>query len=173
MSTPWEPETFELSDEPTDQDLRKAFRILLAGGAISGDARWSIACVRVLNDLGPDSAGGSEAAEAYTRAAALAPPKARPSGVLGKAGRRRRRMVPIDTAAPVGAAGELTPPELRKLKEHEARTAPQSHGWSANGFGGRVYQSVSGLRWTCCGHFFEDEHSSWCRASDWKDPFPG
>lgn len=84
---PWEPENFDLPAEPTDRDIRRAFRILLSGGAIGGDARWSVACVRALNELGPDSEGGAEAEEAYKRAAALAPPKRRPTGVgvLGRA----------------------------------------------------------------------------------------
>jgi hypothetical protein len=68
-------------------------------------------------------------------------------------------------------AGAKQPPssprDLREAKEIEARQAYQPDGW-----GDRTYQSVTGLRWRCCGNLFEEEHSPWCRASDFADPLP-
>jgi hypothetical protein len=67
---------------------------------------------------------------------------------------------PLDEAA-------LAPEQLRDLLEHQARKATQPAGW-----GDRTYQSISGLRWRCCGHLFEDGHSPWCATSGELDPLP-
>lgn len=66
-----------------------------------------------------------------------------------------------------------TPEQLRKLKEQEAANSAQPWGWSATYFEpGRVYMSVSGLRWRCCGNPFDEAHSPWCAVARFDDPFP-
>lgn len=56
---------------------------------------------------------------------------------------------------------------LLERKEREAVLSQQPFGWNQ-----RLYQSVTGLRWTCCGNLFEDDHSPWCAAGGQLDPFP-
>jgi hypothetical protein len=64
------------------------------------------------------------------------------------------------------ATAPSTPAELRHEKEAAARHSQQPHGWT------NAYQSVTGLRWRCCGNRFEDDHSPWCAASGFLDPLP-
>jgi hypothetical protein len=86
---PWHPETFDLPDDPSDVDLRRAFRIFLSGGSVGGAIMWGLACGRALGGIGPDP-DSDPTGEAYARALKLAPPTRRTvgAGVLGSAGRR-------------------------------------------------------------------------------------
>jgi hypothetical protein len=99
---PWHGGSFDLPDEPTDGELRRALRVLVMGGSLGGSTAWALACVRWLRDIGP-----SEGAErAYERVAAigraLQPP---PTGVLNKAGRGLVRPAP----RPHGRVGDIVP----------------------------------------------------------------
>lgn len=113
---PWQPEAFDLPDEPSDADLRRAFRILLSGGSVGGATIWSIACARALNALGPDP-DSDPAGAGYERALRLAPPTRRTAGagVLGRAGRRGRNHTALS-----GRVGDVVPPnasddEIRRM----------------------------------------------------------
>jgi hypothetical protein len=57
-----------------------------------------------------------------------------------------------------GMPDSAPPPSLAEQKAAQAARAQQPEGWAD-----RVYLSVSGLRWRCCGNLFEDEHSPWCQ----------
>lgn len=69
-----------------------------------------------------------------------------------------------------------TPENLRKAAESAAAGSAQPWGWmgSAGPFGqaSRVYMSVSGPRWSCCGNRFESAHTPWCSPTIVNDPLP-
>lgn len=75
----------------------------------------------------------------------------------------------VFTEAPPLVAEPAGPDELRAEKEREAsaRGNYQPFGW-----GTRTYQSVSGVRWVCCGNPFDEAHSPWCSEGGFLDPLP-
>lgn len=103
---PWHGGSFDLPDDPPDEELRRALRILTTGGTLGGSDTWSAACARWLRDLGPDA--GEDAAAAYARVASIAkalqPP---PTGVLNKAGRGLVKL----PDRPHGRIGDVVAPD--------------------------------------------------------------
>jgi hypothetical protein len=115
---PWHGGSYDLPDDPTDAELRRALRILTTGGALGGAALWTLACARWLRDLGPDA--GDEAATAYARVSAIAkvlqPP---PTGILGKAGRGLVK----PTTKPHGRIGDVVPADATDEQIRELYSA--------------------------------------------------
>ena len=85
-------------------------------------------------------------------------------GGLVPVGEARLTLKPASVDQPKPPSAE----QLRMEKEQLASATRQPFGW-----GHRTYQSVSGVRWQCCGSMFDEEHSPWCRASGEQDPFNG
>jgi hypothetical protein len=89
---PWEQlESFDMPDEPSDADIRRALRILRTGGAIgsppdSPATVWTVACTRWLCGLGADQGD----TVAYARVAKIGAANAVPimPSALARAGRR-------------------------------------------------------------------------------------
>ena len=50
------------------------------------------------------------------------------------------------------------PTRVRRVAEDAAASTYQGE-WSE-----RVYESVTGLRWRCCGNLFTEDHTPWCPA---------
>lgn len=92
---------------------------------------------------------------------------------LGADGAPERVLRQAMTAVDSQATPELQPEELRLEKEQSARQTMQPWGWIGTAFGGqRIYMSVTGPRWVCCGNRFDEGHSPWCSAGAYDDPLP-
>lgn len=88
-------------------------------------------------------------------------------------GRGLQAFISTNTRPNPGPPAPSTPEQLRKLKELEAARTNQPWGWGASLLEpSRVYMSVSGLRWRCCGNPFDESHSPWCAVARFDDPFP-
>lgn len=90
MSAPWEPQAYDLPDEPTDAEIRRAFLVLLNGGALGGAWWWAAACTNVVGEQPVSEFADEPELAAYERASELyAPLRAQPeaTSALGKAGR--------------------------------------------------------------------------------------
>lgn len=85
VAPPWHGGLFDLPEEPTDGEIRRALQHLCCGGALGGSALWSTACTRRIHRSGPEE--GGEAAYARVDEILSKLERVRVTGVLAKAGR--------------------------------------------------------------------------------------
>jgi hypothetical protein len=90
VTDPWRGGSFDLSDQPTDGEIRRAVQVLKLGGAIGGNVMWAAAIARRLQGMGPDPAGGGDADAAYARVGKILGALAAPPNPAFASSRERR-----------------------------------------------------------------------------------